>query len=168
MTPLGAHDSFRRELLEGKQHSSITTTTICSIILSQIGALSNRYCRGETNPLTKWWPCTAWSSLTLCLSRTVELSPPGCDLETLENVFMVSTNPLWNVRSKSLLFLIQSQDLSISFLVLRRYRPSQKLDGGSEGGSNSSLHTTPEQSVAAQSQHHQQFIGEVTFNIIWV
>ncbi|KAJ6654462.1 hypothetical protein lerEdw1_006883 [Lerista edwardsae] len=40
----------------------------------------------------------------------------------------------------------------------QRYRPSQKLDGGSEGGSNSSLHTTPEQSVAAQSQHHQQFI----------
>ncbi|XP_066491055.1 DNA-binding protein RFX2 isoform X2 [Tiliqua scincoides] len=40
----------------------------------------------------------------------------------------------------------------------QRYRPSQKLDGGSEGGSNSSLHTSPEQSVAAQSQHHQQFI----------
>ncbi|XP_053158894.1 DNA-binding protein RFX2 isoform X2 [Hemicordylus capensis] len=39
-----------------------------------------------------------------------------------------------------------------------RYRPSQKLDGMSEGGSNSSLHSTPEQSVAAQSQHHQQFI----------
>lgn len=40
----------------------------------------------------------------------------------------------------------------------QRYRPSQKLDSGSEGGSNSSLHTSPEQSVAAQSQHHQQFI----------
>ncbi|XP_032992361.1 DNA-binding protein RFX2 isoform X2 [Lacerta agilis] len=40
----------------------------------------------------------------------------------------------------------------------QRYRPSQKLDGLAEAGSNSSLHSTPEQSVAAQSQHHQQFI----------
>ncbi|XP_061456521.1 DNA-binding protein RFX2 isoform X2 [Rhineura floridana] len=40
----------------------------------------------------------------------------------------------------------------------QRYRPSQKMEGMAEGGSNSSLHTTPEQSVAAQSQHHQQFI----------
>ncbi|XP_063003312.1 DNA-binding protein RFX2 isoform X2 [Elgaria multicarinata webbii] len=39
----------------------------------------------------------------------------------------------------------------------QRYRPSQKLDGVAEGGSNS-LHATPEQSIAAQSQHHQQFI----------
>lgn len=36
------------------------------------------------------------------------------------------------------------------------------MDGVAEAGSNSSLHTTPEQSVAAQSQHHQQFIGEQT------
>ncbi|XP_015155330.1 DNA-binding protein RFX2 isoform X7 [Gallus gallus] len=40
----------------------------------------------------------------------------------------------------------------------QRYRPAQKMDGMAEAGSNSSLHTTPEQSVAAQSQHHQQFI----------
>ncbi|XP_052558617.1 DNA-binding protein RFX2 isoform X4 [Tympanuchus pallidicinctus] len=40
----------------------------------------------------------------------------------------------------------------------QRYRPAQKMDGVAEAGSNSSLHTTPEQSVAAQSQHHQQFI----------
>ncbi|XP_025966655.1 DNA-binding protein RFX2 isoform X4 [Dromaius novaehollandiae] len=40
----------------------------------------------------------------------------------------------------------------------QRYRPAQKMDGMAESGSNSSLHTTPEQSVAAQSQHHQQFI----------
>ncbi|NXP49429.1 RFX2 protein, partial [Heliornis fulica] len=39
-----------------------------------------------------------------------------------------------------------------------RYRPAQKIDGMTESGSNSNLHTTPEQSVAAQSQHHQQFI----------
>ncbi|XP_062452084.1 DNA-binding protein RFX2 isoform X2 [Rhea pennata] len=40
----------------------------------------------------------------------------------------------------------------------QRYRPAQKMDGMAESGSNSTLHTTPEQSVAAQSQHHQQFI----------
>lgn len=40
----------------------------------------------------------------------------------------------------------------------QRYRPAQKMDGMAETGSNSNLHTTPEQSVAAQSQHHQQFI----------
>ncbi|KAM8940244.1 DNA-binding protein RFX2 isoform 2-T2 [Pelodytes ibericus] len=40
----------------------------------------------------------------------------------------------------------------------QRYRPSQKMDGMGENTSNSSQHTSPEQSVAAQSQHHQQFI----------
>ncbi|XP_064325468.1 DNA-binding protein RFX2 isoform X3 [Phalacrocorax carbo] len=40
----------------------------------------------------------------------------------------------------------------------QRYRPVQKTDGMAESGSNSNPHTTPEQSVAAQSQHHQQFI----------
>ncbi|KFU95649.1 DNA-binding protein RFX2 [Chaetura pelagica] len=40
----------------------------------------------------------------------------------------------------------------------QRYRPVQKMDGVAESGSNTALHTTPEQSVAAQSQHHQQFI----------
>lgn len=36
------------------------------------------------------------------------------------------------------------------------------MDGMAESASNSTPHTTPEQSVAAQSQHHQQFIGEDT------
>ncbi|KAM6041848.1 DNA-binding protein RFX2 isoform 1-T3 [Chlamydotis macqueenii] len=40
----------------------------------------------------------------------------------------------------------------------QRYRPAQKMDGMAESGSNSNVHATPEQSVAAQSQHHQQFI----------
>ncbi|KAJ7308198.1 hypothetical protein JRQ81_008716 [Phrynocephalus forsythii] len=40
----------------------------------------------------------------------------------------------------------------------QRYRPSQKSEGTSEGGSGAGLHASPEQSVAAQSQHHQQFI----------
>ncbi|KAG8594040.1 hypothetical protein GDO81_001034 [Engystomops pustulosus] len=40
----------------------------------------------------------------------------------------------------------------------QRYRPSQKMEGMLENNPNSSLHTSPEQSVAAQSQHHQQFI----------
>ncbi|XP_068853280.1 DNA-binding protein RFX2-like isoform X3 [Aphelocoma coerulescens] len=40
----------------------------------------------------------------------------------------------------------------------QRYRAAQKMDGMAESASNSNPHTTPEQSVAAQSQHHQQFI----------
>ncbi|XP_068089856.1 DNA-binding protein RFX2 isoform X2 [Hyperolius riggenbachi] len=39
----------------------------------------------------------------------------------------------------------------------QRYRPTHKTDGMMDT-SNSSQHTSPEQSVAAQSQHHQQFI----------
>ncbi|KAM4706916.1 DNA-binding protein RFX2 isoform 1-T1 [Discoglossus pictus] len=38
----------------------------------------------------------------------------------------------------------------------QRYRP--KMDGMGDNTTNSSQHTSPEQSVAAQSQHHQQFI----------
>ncbi|XP_074384665.1 DNA-binding protein RFX2 isoform X7 [Zonotrichia albicollis] len=40
----------------------------------------------------------------------------------------------------------------------QRYRAAQKMDGMAESASNSTAHTTPEQSVAAQCQHHQQFI----------
>ncbi|XP_063772552.1 DNA-binding protein RFX2 isoform X3 [Pseudophryne corroboree] len=40
----------------------------------------------------------------------------------------------------------------------QRYRPPQKMDGMVDNSMNSSQHTSPEQSVAAQSQHHQQFI----------
>uniref|UniRef100_A0A670ZKK7 Regulatory factor X2 n=1 Tax=Pseudonaja textilis TaxID=8673 RepID=A0A670ZKK7_PSETE len=47
------------------------------------------------------------------------------------------------------------ESLPLSFC---RYRPSQKLDGATEGGSISAPHTTPEESVAAQCQHHQQYI----------
>ncbi|XP_043946697.1 DNA-binding protein RFX2 [Protopterus annectens] len=40
-----------------------------------------------------------------------------------------------------------------------RYKPTQKMDGIGDGASNNGQHSaTPEQSVAAQSQHHQQFI----------
>ncbi|XP_024850164.1 DNA-binding protein RFX2 isoform X4 [Bos indicus] len=39
-----------------------------------------------------------------------------------------------------------------------RYRPAQKTDSLGESGSHSSLHSTPEQAMAAQSQHHQQYI----------
>ncbi|XP_039622568.1 DNA-binding protein RFX2 isoform X3 [Polypterus senegalus] len=42
----------------------------------------------------------------------------------------------------------------------QRFKPLQKVDGMGDGLSNSAQHpaATPEQSVAAQSQHHQQFI----------
>ncbi|KAM4857679.1 DNA-binding protein RFX2 isoform X2 [Urocitellus parryii] len=39
-----------------------------------------------------------------------------------------------------------------------RYRPAQKADSLGDGSSHSSLHSTPEQAMAAQSQHHQQYI----------
>ncbi|XP_049732481.1 DNA-binding protein RFX2 isoform X1 [Elephas maximus indicus] len=39
-----------------------------------------------------------------------------------------------------------------------RYRPTQKTDSLGDSSSNSSLHSTPEQAMAAQSQHHQQYI----------
>ncbi|XP_030876633.1 DNA-binding protein RFX2-like isoform X2 [Leptonychotes weddellii] len=41
-----------------------------------------------------------------------------------------------------------------------RYRPAQKTDSLGDSGSHGSLHSTPEQAMAAQSQHHQQYIGE--------
>ncbi|XP_053441937.1 DNA-binding protein RFX2 isoform X2 [Nycticebus coucang] len=39
-----------------------------------------------------------------------------------------------------------------------RYRPAQKTDSLGDSGSHSGLHSTPEQAMAAQSQHHQQYI----------
>lgn len=43
-----------------------------------------------------------------------------------------------------------------------RFKPLQKVDGMSDSlcGSSQHCNNTPEQSVAAQSQHHQQYIGE--------
>ncbi|XP_042553131.1 DNA-binding protein RFX2 isoform X1 [Dipodomys spectabilis] len=39
-----------------------------------------------------------------------------------------------------------------------RYRPAQKTDSLGDSSSHSSLHSTPEQAMATQSQHHQQYI----------
>ncbi|XP_045058539.2 DNA-binding protein RFX2 isoform X2 [Desmodus rotundus] len=39
-----------------------------------------------------------------------------------------------------------------------RYRPAQKSESLGDSGSHNSLHSTPEQATAAQSQHHQQYI----------
>ncbi|ELV10011.1 DNA-binding protein RFX2 [Tupaia chinensis] len=39
-----------------------------------------------------------------------------------------------------------------------RYRPAQKTDSLGDSSSHSSLHSTPEQAMAVQSQHHQQYI----------
>lgn len=45
---------------------------------------------------------------------------------------------------------------------LHRFKPLQKVDGMSDSlcGSSQHCNSTPEQSVAAQSQHHQQYIGK--------
>lgn len=44
---------------------------------------------------------------------------------------------------------------------LFRFKPLQKVDGMSDSlcGGSQHCNSTPEQSVAAQSQHHQQYIG---------
>ncbi|XP_063514076.1 DNA-binding protein RFX2 isoform X4 [Pongo pygmaeus] len=39
-----------------------------------------------------------------------------------------------------------------------RYRPAQKTDSLGDSSSHSGLHSTPEQTTAAQNQHHQQYI----------
>ncbi|XP_076415412.1 DNA-binding protein RFX2 isoform X4 [Peromyscus maniculatus bairdii] len=39
-----------------------------------------------------------------------------------------------------------------------RYRPVQKSDSLGDGGTHSNLHSTPEQAIATQGQHHQQYI----------
>ncbi|XP_066200963.1 DNA-binding protein RFX2 isoform X2 [Saccopteryx leptura] len=39
-----------------------------------------------------------------------------------------------------------------------RCRPAQKSDSLGDNGSHTGLHSTPEQAMAAQSQHHQQYI----------
>ncbi|XP_047565020.1 DNA-binding protein RFX2 isoform X2 [Lutra lutra] len=39
-----------------------------------------------------------------------------------------------------------------------RYRPAQKTDGLGDSGSHGSPHGTPEQAMAAQSLHHQQYL----------
>ncbi|VCW84106.1 unnamed protein product, partial [Gulo gulo] len=41
-----------------------------------------------------------------------------------------------------------------------RYRPAQKMDGLGDSSSHGSPHGTPEQAMAAQSLHHQQYLGE--------
>lgn len=50
--------------------------------------------------------------------------------------------------------------LTVARVFPARYRPAQKTDSLGESGSHGSLHSTPEQAMAAQSQHHQQYIGE--------
>ncbi|XP_038939067.1 DNA-binding protein RFX2 isoform X2 [Rattus norvegicus] len=39
-----------------------------------------------------------------------------------------------------------------------RYRPAQKSDSLGDGSAHSNMHSTPEQAMAAQGQHHQQYI----------
>lgn len=43
---------------------------------------------------------------------------------------------------------------------LPRYRPAQKSDSLGDGSAHSTVHGMAEPAVAAQGQHHQQYIGE--------
>lgn len=49
----------------------------------------------------------------------------------------------------------------LTLVLYLRFKPLQKVDGMSDSlcGSSQHCNSTPEQSVAAQSQHHQQYIG---------
>lgn len=62
---------------------------------------------------------------------------------------------------KCTFFLIPQTQLTY-MSCLYRFKPLQKVDGMSDSlcGSSQHCNSTPEQSVAAQSQHHQQYIGE--------
>lgn len=82
-------------------------------------------------------------------------------LQQFINVFFLEM--MSNIRHLSLIFTLSS---------VCRFKPLQKVDGMSDSlcGSSQNCNSTPEQSVAAQSQHHQQYIGKdgntTTFNII--
>lgn len=43
---------------------------------------------------------------------------------------------------------------------LPRYRPAQKSDSLGDGSAHSNVHGMAEPTMAAQGQHHQQYIGE--------
>lgn len=57
-------------------------------------------------------------------------------------------------------FGLRSRGLMVAPCPLPRYRPAQKTDGLGDSGSHGSPHGTPEQAMAAQSLHHQQYLGE--------
>lgn len=63
-----------------------------------------------------------------------------------------------------LLFLLFQ---SVSLICPHRFKPLQKVDSMSDSlcGGPQACNSTPEQSVAAQSQHHQHYIGKVKTSV---
>ncbi|XP_062308478.1 DNA-binding protein RFX2 isoform X2 [Osmerus eperlanus] len=68
--------------------------------------------------------------------------------------------PVHQKQSHPLVLPSPTQHSCAALSPLRRFKPLQKVDGMADGLSGGSQHSasTPEQSVAAQSQHHQQYI----------
>lgn len=86
-------------------------------------------------------------------------------------VFLSFLKPLTNYlclsQYKSILIpfflvLLNPADIFVPSFNVFRFKPLQKVDGMSDSlcGSSQHCNSTPEQSVAAQSQHHQQYIGK--------
>ncbi|XP_041695359.1 DNA-binding protein RFX2 isoform X4 [Coregonus clupeaformis] len=68
--------------------------------------------------------------------------------------------PVHQKQSHPLVLPSPTQHSCAALSPLRRFKPLQKVDGMGDSLSGGSQHSasTPEQSVAAQSQHHQQYI----------
>ncbi|CDQ71419.1 unnamed protein product [Oncorhynchus mykiss] len=68
--------------------------------------------------------------------------------------------PVHQKQSHPLVLPSPTQHSCAAFSPLCRFKPLQKVDGMGDSLSGGSQHSasTPEQSVAAQSQHHQQYI----------
>lgn len=88
-------------------------------------------------------------------------------------VYLTSHLPLFSTLSSLCLCFLSSpshplvlpsptQHSCAALSPFRRFKPLQKVDGMGDSLSGGSQHSasTPEQSVAAQSQHHQQYIGK--------
>lgn len=80
--------------------------------------------------------------------------PPETKVSFLFSPFLL------DLKTTSLLRVSPGFPEPVSYWVCR-FKPLQKVDGMSDSVCGSSQHcsSTPEQSVAAQSQHHQQYIG---------
>lgn len=98
----------------------------------------------------------------ISINRNVMLS-----FQVLLSFLKPPTNYLCFSQYKSILIpfflvLLNPADIRVPSFNVFRFKPLQKVDGISDSlcGSSQHCNSTPEQSVAAQSQHHQQYIGK--------
>ncbi|XP_041432858.1 DNA-binding protein RFX2 isoform X2 [Xenopus laevis] len=84
--------------------------------------------------------------------RTRRLGTRGNSKYHYYGIRLKPDSPLNRIQEDAQYMAIRQQPIH------QKQRPAQKIDGMGENPANSSQHASPEQSVAAQSQHHQQFI----------